>query len=285
MLSKRVLVAISGLLAASCVGEGLPPSVWPPPNFRLVVEELSREGRSAHVVRRFQVNAEGTVIYGTSSQPLVDSGTGASWPVFDRLSVYRLEPKCVRALARRLDRAGIGELVVPAAGAESGSGVGLVVRWRAFEERRDLPSSGRLRGLMADIMAIVSAHLPDGESFEIEQSKPVVTVLRGVPVPVEDAAGALAAYREQLNADPGDEDVLLATYALACSVGERAEAERLLAQWIELKAGESSSGFEDSQSWPSLIASSTVSFSSSSIFSPRPLFSPWPSTADFIEWR
>lgn len=245
MSSKRLLIATSGLLLAACIGDGLPPSVWPPPNFRLVVEQLSREGHSVHVVRRFHVDAEGTVIYGTSSQPLIDSTTGASWPVFDRLSVYRLEPKCVRALARRINRIGIGKLVVPASEVEPEGGSGLIVRWRAFEQQRDLPSSGRLRGQMAEIMAIVSAHLPDGESFEIEMSRPVVTVLRGVPAPAESAEGALAAYRDRLAADPGNEDVLLATYALACVVGGRAEAERLLNQWTELKSGASTTGFGD----------------------------------------
>jgi len=232
-------------MAAGCVGEGLAPSVWPPPNFRLVVEELRRDGESVHVVRRFQVNADGVVIYGTSSRPLVDASTGASWPVFDRLSVYRLEPKCVRALARRLDRIGIGELVAPVVGQESDAGSSLVVRWRAFEQRRDLPMSGRLRGQMAEIMGVISAHLPPGESFGVEMSKPIVTVLRGVPAPVEDLRGALAAYREQLRADPGDEAVLLATFALACSAGDRAGAERLLSQWLELKVGEVSGGFGD----------------------------------------
>ena len=66
--------------------------------------------------------------------------------------------------------------------------------------------SGRLRGQMAEIMGVISAHLPPGESFGVEMSKPIVTVLRGVPAPVEDLPGALAAYREQLRADPGDED-------------------------------------------------------------------------------
>ena len=245
MLCKWLLIAIPGLLLAACIGDGLSPSVWPPPNFRLVVEELSGEGRSVHVVRRFQVDAEGTVIYGTSSQPLIDSATGDSWPVFDRLSVYRLEPKCVRALARRIDGIGIGELVIPLSGIEPESVPGLRLRWRAFEQQGYLPSSGRLRGQMAEIMATVSAHLPDGESFQIEMSKPVVTVLRGVPAPVEGAEGALAAYRQRLDVDPGDEEVLLATYALACFVGERSEAERLLEQWTELKAGQQTPGFGD----------------------------------------
>ena len=144
----------------------------------------------------------------------------------DRLALAQVK----KTLARRLDRLGIGELVVPAAGSEPATGAGLVVRWRAFEQRRDLPMSGRVRGQMADIMAVISAHLPDGEAFDVEMRKPVVTVLRGVPAPVDDAKGALLAYRERLRADPEDEGVLLATYALACAAGERAAAERAAAE-------------------------------------------------------
>jgi len=259
VLSKRLLLAIP-LLLGSCIGDGLPPSVWPPPNFRLVVEELHREGRSVHTVRRFQVDAEGTVIYGTSSQPLVDDKSGASWPVFDRLSIYRLEPKCVRALARRLDRIGIGELVVPASGVEADKDIGLVIRWRAFQQKRNLPTSGRLRGQMAEVMAIVSAHLPDGEQFEAKMSKPVVTVLRGVPAPATEAEGALAAYRQRLAADPEDEDVLLAAYALACKTGPREAAEELLQQWQTLKEGQRTSAFGDSQETPAQRAKLLAQF-------------------------
>jgi tellurite resistance protein len=98
---------------------------------------------------------------------------------------------------------------------------------------------------MADIMAVISAHLPEGESFDVEMRKPVVTVLRGVPAPVDNAKGALLAYRERLRADPEDEGVLLATYALACSAGERAAAERVLAMWVKLKSEAASAGFAD----------------------------------------
>ena len=124
VLLKRLIVVGTVLSAFGCMGSGLPPSVWPPSNFRIVVEELQTVGMSAHILRRWQVDASGLVIYGTSSKPLVDPESGASWPVFDRLSIYRLEPKCVRALSRRLDRLGISEIVVPSSAVAIGGGPG-----------------------------------------------------------------------------------------------------------------------------------------------------------------
>lgn len=239
MLSKWVLIVISAVLLAGCVGNGLPPSVWPPNNFRLVVEEVQREGASAHVIRRLQVVADGTVIYGTSSTPLVDAATGASLPVFDRLSVYRLEPKCVRALARRIDRLGISDFVVPASavgqGVGQGVGPGLTLQWQAFGSQRVVPSSGRLRGQMAEIMAVVASHLPPGEAFATEMSRPIVPVLRGVPEPTSGVVDALLAFNERIAEDPDDGDLVLAAYALACSAGERRHAEMLLASWLQLE--------------------------------------------------
>ena len=235
MLSKLVLIAISAVLLAGCVGNGLPPSVWPPNNFRLVVEEVQREGASVHVIRRIQVVADGTVIYGTSSAPLVDVETGVSWPVFDRLSVYRLEPDCVRVLARRIARLGISDFVVPASAVGQGVGPGLTLQWQAFGSQRIVPSSGRLRGPMAEIMAVVASYLPPGEAFATEMSRPIVPVLRGVPKPKVGVAEALLAFNERIREDPDDSELVLAAYALACSAGEWQHAEILLERWQQLE--------------------------------------------------
>ena len=250
MLSKWVLIAISGVSLAGCVGNGLPPSVWPPNNFRLVVEEVQREGASAHVIRRMQVVADGTVIYGTSSKPLVDAETGASWPVFDRLSVYRLEPKCVRALARRIDRLGISDFVVPASAVGQGVGQdvgpGLTLQWQAFGSQRIVPSSGRLRGPMAEVMAVVASYLPPGEAFATEMSRPIVPVLRQVPKPKVGAVEALRAFKERIREDPDDSELVLAAYALACSASEWRQAEALLERWQQLeRSKQRNSGFSD----------------------------------------
>ena len=215
-------------LAACAAGE-LPPSVWPPPNFELVVDELEVDGGSMHVVRRFSVDASGVVIYGESSRPLLDEETGLSVPVFDRLSVYRLEPMAVRSLARKTSRTGIGELAVEAP--DVASDVGLSIVWQAFGQRRVLSAAGRLRGALGEVVALVSAHLPPGESFRVQGSRPAVSVLRGVPAPATGAAGALAALLAQLERRPDDAALLLDAYALACRAGDLGVATDLLERW------------------------------------------------------
>jgi hypothetical protein len=236
------------LSAVSCVGNGLPPSIWPPENFRLVVEELNIEGGFAHVVRRFQVDATGLVIYGTSSRPLVGSKPPQTWPVFDRLAIYRLESKCVRGLARRLARLGIDEITASAS--PGADGIGQHIQWQAFGSHpTELQSSGRLRGPIAEVMAEVAAHLPPGEAFEVQLNRPIEPVLHGVPAPAESAEGALAAYTELLRSNPDDEDLLLAAYALACAVGDRAQAVRWLEQWREVQRSlPPEAGFRDDPS-------------------------------------
>lgn len=214
---------------AACASGDLPPSIWPPSNFELVVDELQVGDGALHVVRRLAVDASGVVIYGTSSQPLVDEDSGLSLPVFDRLSIYQLEPMATRSLARKLDRAGIGDLVVPAPDAASERGVSIV--WRAFGERRVLSAGGRLRGGLGEVMALAAAHLPPGEAFDVQMSRPVVPVLRGAPAPVEGAQGALDALLEQVARRPNDGALLLDAYALACRAGEADVAGRLLVRW------------------------------------------------------
>jgi hypothetical protein len=240
---------MTACLASSCVQGELHPSVWPPKNFRLVVEELRPDAASVHVVRKLQIEADGTVVYATSSNPLVDGSTGTSLPVFDRICVYVLEPGCVRALARRLDRLGIGELVVPASAIGEGDGLGLTISWRAFAEMRVLPSAGRLRGSIAEMMSIIASYLPPGETFETPMARPIVPLLSGAPSPVVNAVGALGAYRDLLAASPDDEDSLLAAYGLACSLGRRAEAEQFLGAWRKLIASQQGgAGFDDQAS-------------------------------------
>lgn len=232
MVQKRVSWVVSACLLGGCVGGGLAPTVWPPANFSLVVDETSSANARLDVVRRLYVDASGVVVYGTSSEPLVDAQTGASLPVFDRLCIYRLEPKSVRALARKIDRLGIGELLIEAP-AEGGEGAGLAIAWRAFDEQRLLTTVGRVRGDVAEILGVVAAHLPPGEAFDTQLKRPVVPVLRGVPEPGAGAAAALEAYREQLDERPEDPVLLLDAFALACRRGDREGAEQLLGRWRE----------------------------------------------------
>ncbi|MAD32761.1 MAG: hypothetical protein CMJ88_03255 [Planctomycetes bacterium] len=242
MLAKRTILLVFALFAVACGGRELAPSIWPPEDFSLVVEETREDGDRMHVIRRLQVDASGLVIYGTSSQPLVDAKTGASLPVLDRLAVYGLEPTSLRFLARKLDRLGIATMSPPTTAVSSGLGV--AVTWEAFAQRRVLTSTGRPRGALGEVLALLAAHLPPGESFDTKMTRPVVPVLQGVPSPVTDAGGALAALGERLGERPEDAGLLLSSFALACRVGDRSEADRLLDRWQAVaSAAAGSAGF------------------------------------------
>jgi hypothetical protein len=93
-----------------------------------------------------------------------------------------------------------------------------------------------VRGIPAEIMTVVSAHLPPDESFDVALNRPVVGVLRGVPQLQADAAGALGAYEDLLADGAVADDLLLDAFALACRLGERDAAERWLARWSEARA-------------------------------------------------
>lgn len=234
MLVKRTILPFFALSAVACSGRELAPSIWPPADFSLLVEELRENGERMHVIRRLQVDASGVVVYGTSSQPLVDEQTGASLPVFDRLAVYALEPTSLRFLARKLDRLGITTMTPPATAVSDS--VGVSITWQAFAQRRVLTSTGRPRGSMGEVLALLASHLPPGESFDTKMTRPVEPVLRGVPAPVQDAGGALAAMIARLGDRQADAGSLLAAFALACHVGDRLEAERLLGRWQAIES-------------------------------------------------
>lgn len=231
---------ISALCALSCVGGGLAPSIWPPSDFSLVVEESRGDGDAVQVVRQLYVQASGVVIYGTSSRPLIDEEAGVSLPVLERMSIYQLEPASVRSLARKLNRAGIGAPVSPAA--TNSDSVVLSILWRGFAERSALVSSGRPRGSIGEVIALVAGHLPAGESFDTKMTRPVVSVLSGAPAPKDDAFGAYAALRTQLEVSPEDPVLLLDAFALACRLGEGGAATALLERWQAAAQAE----FEDS---------------------------------------
>lgn len=243
-MTGLVLLAVC---AVSCVSGGLAPSIWPPQDFRLTVEELRFDGSRAHVTRRFVVDHDGVARYSTSSRPLVESTSGTSLPVFDRLAIYELVPTCVRALARRIERLGVEEIETQPGEGDVAAEGGVVLVWQAFGSRRVLPVRGRVRGPLAEIMAVIAAHLPPGENFGIALNRPIVPVLRGVPEPRADADGALAALEALSRQHPADAELVLDAFALACSLGRRAAAEQLLAEWTEITAPErtGSNAFRD----------------------------------------
>ncbi len=226
--------------ASACTTESLADSIWPPSDFEILVEEVHMEGSEPRVVRRFRASADGVVAYGTSSISVVDQETRTLLPVFDRLSVYRLVPTSIRALARRLDRCGVGEMdrIQGERGAEDG--VSIALAWQAFGKRRLVTARGRVHGAMAECMAVVAAHLPPGEGFGLPglAERVVVPVLRGVPRPEADAAGALQAHQELLGKHRENQGWLLDAFALACHLAQRESAEVLLRRWTDVMAAQ-----------------------------------------------
>jgi len=243
------VVWLALLFGSACKSDAPAPSIWPPSDFEILVEELQLDGAEARVQRRFRAvtldapasgGPEGLVTYGTSTKSVVDPETHTLLPVFERLSVYRLVPTSIRALARRLDRAGIAELerIQGERGVEEGPG--LAMTWQAFGSRHVVTARGRLHGPMAEIMALVAAHLPPGEHFGLPgiAERPVVPVLVGVPAPREDAAGALEAHERMLAKRPEDQPWLLDAFALACHLSRRNSAEALLQRWSDATAAQ-----------------------------------------------
>ncbi len=233
---QRLGPVVLSIGLAACHDTSLAPSTWPPPDFELVVEEVAIEAGVANTVRQLRVLGDGVVVYGCASRSCRDPGSGTTLPVFDRLAVYRLVPTSVRALARRLDRLGVTRIDTVQGERGVSVATSLQLTWRAFGEQRRIRAAGRVAGPMAEILAVVQAHMPEGEAFGLPglAERPVTYTLRGVPVPQTDPAGALAACRELLQASPEDEVLLLQAFALACDLGDRSVAATLLDQWSEV---------------------------------------------------
>jgi hypothetical protein len=245
--SSRVLALLAAVTAAGCASDDLAPSIWPPPDFVCIVEELQETDGLVQVVRRFRIGADGIVVHARAAAPLVDAETGTMLPVWDRVSAYRLVPSSLRAFARRLDRLGIGEMDITQGERRSDSKQAVSINWTAFGAQRRVFARGRVFGPMADVLATVMAHLPDGERLSVPglEGRPIVPVLRGVPKPVADVDGALRLHQQLLVDRSEDTELLLATFALACRAGRRELAQGLAQQWLEVEQkvrAEASSG-------------------------------------------
>lgn len=240
--SGRIVLALfAAVSAGACCSTALPPSVWPPADFELVVERLQGEADDYVVRQRFTLHADGVATYGTSATPLRDRSSGVGLPVFDRLSVYQLVPECTRALARRLARLGVVELD-SVQGERGEIGDPRVVRlvYRAFGVRKVITVHGQAHGPAAEMLAVVAAHFPDGEQIDLPgvADRGVAPVLRGVPAPRLDAGGAFDAHRLLLEVRRGDPELLLDAFTLACRLGDRTTAAELLVRWTAATADE-----------------------------------------------
>jgi len=232
-------VLLVALVAAACATDLDQDTIWPPADFSLTVEEVSLRGGEYVIERRFRARADGLACFATASGVVVDPETGTPLPVWTRLSVYQLVPTCTRALARRVHRAGVLELERTQGQRESDVEAGTTLRWRAFDKSVVVTSRGRVHGPMAEILAVVAAHLPTGEELLTPgvAERGIASVLRGVPEPREDADGALRTFLELLERFPDDTTMLVDAFALACRVGRRPLAEQLLDRWTAAEAG------------------------------------------------
>lgn len=225
-----IVAALVGALAfAGCAAEELRPTIWPPADFRIEVEESQDVGGHRVVGRRFVVDAAGVAVYATATAVVAAPDAAVALPVLDRLCSYRLVPECVRSLARKLHRLGIGTLEDAPAEAPASR---LSLRWRAFGDARDIRSGANVEWALGEILALLSAHLPPGEpAFAgVDPARKVEPAIDGAPAPaVDPAAGAF--WRERAAARPGDEGAWAAAFADACRRGVRREANDLLQQW------------------------------------------------------
>lgn len=232
--SRQSCAAIAALgVLAGCAASDLEPSIWPPPDFRCELEEVTLRDGSLQVTRRVRFESSGIVVYGTAARSLVEPASKVALPVFDRLAVYRLEPSCVRSLARRLQERGVTTIDTTQGERGAAGDTGLVLRWRAFGSERLLTVRGRVHGQMAQILRILSSMLPEGERFAYAdtEGRAIVSVLRGVPAPVVDVDGALQAHETLLQQHGDDPAWMLDAYVLACRAGRRENAEALLQRW------------------------------------------------------
>lgn len=214
-----------------------------------MVEEAAIASDAIRIERRFRVRADGVAAYGTATEAVVDPQSGTALPVFDRLAVYELVPTCTRALARRVHLAGVLALDPQQGQREGEVTVGALLRWRALDQRKTVSSRGRVHGAMAEILAIVGAHFPAGEALATPgvAERGIAPVLRGVPEPAADGAGALQVHLDLSAARPKDAELLLDAFALACKLGRRELAMQLLRRWREqlersAAAGEAAAG-------------------------------------------
>jgi hypothetical protein len=229
-------IVLFGAMFAACVGNRTQvPSEWPPPDFRLVVEELGEGGTGSFVTRRFAVSADGVCVYEKSPAPLVDPVSRTAVPVFRSLCAYRLRTEATRLLARKLHRRGVLDLDERQGDQRATEGRSLRMSYTAFGEERVVVASGQVHGSFVRVLHVINAYLPPGESFELSGmvGDPEPANLTGVPSPVDGVVGAMAFHERLLEQHPENRDLLLDTFALACAAGERAKAERLLARWVE----------------------------------------------------
>jgi hypothetical protein len=249
---RRALALQTALAAlASCTTERAPvASIWPPPDFRVALEERAEEDGHSFVHRRFTVGADGVCVYAraAAADALADAETGTQLPVFRTLCVYRLLDVSTRLLARKLHKRGVLDLDPVQGDQHETLGRSLRLSYRAFANERTVVASGQIHGAMARVLRVINTHVPRGEEFLLPgvMADAEPQTLIGVPAPVDDLQGALACHLDLLGDRPEDPELLLDAFALACRAGDRGVAESLLQRWVAAtRALEAAAPFSD----------------------------------------
>lgn len=225
-------VALVAVLAG-CAAEELAPTIWPPADFRIEYEELAeREGRVVPV-RRFAVDASGLAVYATATGVVVEPEPATEppanprpplvLPVYGRVCAYQLVPECTRALARKLQRLGIGTLDTGPADRRDGTAPGARLRWRSFADARELGVATDVEWALGEILHVLAAHLPPGEPLLVgcDPARKVEPVLQGVPMPAIEA-DASGFWRQRALAAADDDALWAAAFAAAVAAGSGA---------------------------------------------------------------
>lgn len=232
-------------VASGCSGPEEIETIWPPADFRLVVEELQRTPTEELVVKRFRAGHDRYCVFGLATgEPVRDPESGTSVPVFRTLCAYRMNPEATRLLSRRLYSRGVLGLGAEQGDGRDTDGVSLRISFRAFGQVRDVVVRGQVHGQILGVLAAVNAFLPPGQQFRLPSMSTArePSKLSGVPEPREDPGAALAGYRELLEQKGDDGELVLDAFALACSLGDRSGAADLLERWTRLRAEPAAQG-------------------------------------------
>lgn len=219
-------MSILALAVAACRSNELPPSDWPPQDFAVqVVEKVAGDGSAGSFTRSFRVWPDGLALVAESDAPL----PGLDWgqPVYERLCVYRLDPRSTRTLGRVLQRTGLfADQARRAENSDREPGE-LTVAWTAFGNKGRTSLRTHDRAQVERVLAVVAGFLPDGVAFL--GVEPDLVHVSDVPLP-GGGVGAVQALREVARAHPRDFGVLLDLFALAVARREWPIAREVLVE-------------------------------------------------------
>lgn len=222
------------ILHGGCINDPADaPSLWPPNDFELVVEEFITEASGLRVARSFLVAADGTALYRIAPRALIDPAGEFVLPVYRVVSCYRLVPETTRLLSRKLETEGFTRLDPVQGDQRVTGGTSYRVSSRGFGVTTTVAASGMIHGDLVRVMREINTFLPPGEQFAPPglNGEHLPSRLRGVPAPRDDLPGALEFMRGFAAERPQQPELWLDAYALACRAGERELALQLLDAW------------------------------------------------------